>query len=141
MPQALFGVRLSRLGKNQDLFLTAGAYLTAERSVSRHVGSSRRLPPRQIPAAGLLLGALARNAPLPPHRRSREYALGEGGHLAALAPGYLTVTVAPAPSRAALAFCAASLLTFSSSGFGAPSTRSFASLRPRLVRLRTSLMT
>src|SRR5215813_8010531 len=54
---------------------------------------------------------------------------------------YLTVTVAPAPSRAALAFSAASLLTFSSSGFGAPSTRSLASLRPRLVSARTSLMT
>ena len=54
---------------------------------------------------------------------------------------YLTVTVAPAPSRAALAFSAASLVTFSRTGFGAPSTRSLASLRPRLVRARTSLMT
>ena len=54
---------------------------------------------------------------------------------------YLTVTVAPAPSRAALAFSAVSLLTRSSSGLGAPSTRSLASLRPRLVRVRTSLMT
>jgi hypothetical protein len=54
---------------------------------------------------------------------------------------YLTVTVAPAASRAALAFSAASLATFSRTGLGAPSTRSLASLRPRLVRLRTSLMT
>src|SRR5260221_7375016 len=54
---------------------------------------------------------------------------------------YLTVTVAPAPSSAALALSAASLLTRSSTGFGAPSTRSLASLRPRLVRVRTSLMT
>src|SRR5690606_27092814 len=54
---------------------------------------------------------------------------------------YLTVTVAPAFSRASLALSAASLLTFSSSGFGAPSTRSLASLRPRLVSARTSLMT
>src|ERR1039457_1688587 len=54
---------------------------------------------------------------------------------------YLTVTVAPAPSRAALALSAASLLTRSRTGLGAPSTRSFASFRPRLVRLLTSLMT
>src|ERR1700761_8989170 len=54
---------------------------------------------------------------------------------------YLTVTEAPAPSRAALAFSAASLLTFSRTVFGAPSTRSLASLRPRLVSVRTSLMT
>src|SRR5487761_1504751 len=54
---------------------------------------------------------------------------------------YLTVTEAPAPSRAALAFSAASLLTFSRTVFGAPSTRSLASLRPRLVSDRTSLMT
>src|SRR5215470_7732693 len=55
--------------------------------------------------------------------------------------GYLTVTVAPAPSRAALALSALSLLTFSRTVLGAPSTRSLASFRPRLVRLRTSLMT
>src|SRR5690606_17464757 len=54
---------------------------------------------------------------------------------------YFRVTVAPAPSRAALALSAVSLLTPSSSGFGALSTRSLASLRPRLVRPRTSLMT
>ena len=46
---------------------------------------------------------------------------------------YLTVTVAPAPSRAAFAFSAASLVTFSRTVFGAPSTRSLASFRPRLV--------
>src|SRR6201987_3130206 len=57
------------------------------------------------------------------------------------APDYLTVTEAPAPSRAALALSAASLLTFSRTVFGAPSTRSLASLRPRLVSDRTSLMT
>src|SRR5712691_1507648 len=55
--------------------------------------------------------------------------------------GYLTVTLAPAPSRAARALSALSLLTFSSTVLGAPSTRSLASFRPRLVRLRTSLMT
>src|SRR5688500_3620512 len=55
--------------------------------------------------------------------------------------GHLTVTVAPAPSRAALALSAASLATFSRTGFGALSTRSLASLRPSEVRVRTSLMT
>src|SRR5215469_651168 len=60
---------------------------------------------------------------------------------AAAAVAYLTVTVAPAPSRAALALSADSLLACSSTGLGAPSTRSLASLRPRLVRVRTSLMT
>src|SRR6266702_224836 len=54
---------------------------------------------------------------------------------------YLTVTVAPAPSRAAFALSAASLLTCSRTDLGAPSTRSLASLRPRLVRVLTSLMT
>src|SRR5499427_9634467 len=54
---------------------------------------------------------------------------------------YLTVTVAPAPSSWAFALSAVSLLTCSSSGLGAPSTRSLASFRPRLVRVRTSLMT
>src|SRR3954453_17489488 len=68
-----------------------------------------------------------------PARAERE--LGGAGVL------YLTVTVAPAPSRAALAFSAASLATFSRTGFGAPSTRSLASLRPSEVRPRTSLMT
>ena len=57
------------------------------------------------------------------------------------AGGYLTVTPAPAASRVALAFSAVSLLTFSKIGLGAPSTRSLASFRPRLVRVRTSLMT
>src|SRR5699024_6746872 len=48
---------------------------------------------------------------------------------------------APAPSRASLALSAVSLLTLSSRAFGALSTRSLASFRPRLVRPRTSLMT
>ncbi len=54
---------------------------------------------------------------------------------------YLTVTLAPAASRASLAFSAASLATFSRMALGALSTRSLASLRPRLVSERTSLMT
>ena len=54
---------------------------------------------------------------------------------------HLRVTVAPAASRASLAFSASSFLAFSRTGFGALSTRSLASFRPRLVRPRTSLMT
>src|SRR5581483_9155221 len=54
---------------------------------------------------------------------------------------YLSSTVAPAPSSWAFALSASSLDTFSSTGFGAPSTRSLASLSPRLVSARTSLMT
>src|SRR5699024_2086179 len=54
---------------------------------------------------------------------------------------HLTVTVAPAPSSASLALSAASLSTFSRIAFGAPSTRSLASFRPREVSVRTSLMT
>src|ERR1700761_2780027 len=55
---------------------------------------------------------------------------------------YLTVTDAPAASSLALASSAASLLTFSSSGLGALSTRSLASLRPRPETIsRTTLMT
>src|SRR5215469_8012487 len=75
----------------------------------------------------------ARTGPLPHSDGS--------GPVQAVAGYYLTVTVAPAPSRAVLALSAASLLTRSSSGLGAPSTRSLASLSPRLVRVRTSLMT
>src|ERR1700734_3204420 len=45
---------------------------------------------------------------------------------------YLISTVAPAPSRAALAFSASSLLAFSRTGFGPASPSSFGSLRPPL---------
>src|SRR5271165_3971006 len=54
---------------------------------------------------------------------------------------YLSSTFAPTFSRAALIFSASSLPTPSLTGFGAPSTRSLASLRPRAVIARTSLMT
>ena len=61
------------------------------------------------------------------------------GSLAALA--HLTSTAAPASSSLALAASAASLVAFSRTGFGAASTRSLASFRPRLVSSRTTLMT
>src|SRR4051812_34413728 len=54
---------------------------------------------------------------------------------------YLSSTFAPAFSSWALTFSASSLLTPSLTGLGAPSTRSLASLRPRPVSARTSLMT
>src|SRR6185312_1029839 len=60
---------------------------------------------------------------------------------ASLATGYLTSTVAPASSNCFLIFAASSLLTPSLTALGAPSTRSLASLRPRPVIARTSLMT
>src|SRR6478735_2665327 len=58
-----------------------------------------------------------------------------------LAERHLRVTVAPAASRTSLAFSAASLVAFSRTAFGALSTSSLASFRPREVRPRTSLMT
>src|SRR5271166_1698855 len=54
---------------------------------------------------------------------------------------YLSSTFAPTFSRAALIFSASSLPTPSLTGFGAPSTRSLASLRPSDVIARTSLIT
>ena len=67
---------------------------------------------------------------------SAEHAPGRG-----VMPNYLTVTFAPAASKAAFALSAVSLFAFSKTVDGAPSTRSFASLRPRPVKVRTSLMT
>src|SRR5262249_17140979 len=63
------------------------------------------------------------------------------GDFAQASCAYLSSTLAPAFSSVALIFSASSLETLSLTGFGAPSTRSFASLRPRPVSARTSLMT
>src|SRR6202521_3393290 len=57
------------------------------------------------------------------------------------ANAYFSSTLAPAFSSWALTFSASSLDTLSLTFFGAPSTRSLASLRPRPVSARTSLMT
>src|SRR6266404_346625 len=54
---------------------------------------------------------------------------------------YLTSTVAPASTNFFWIAAASSLLTPSLIGLGAPSTRSFASFRPRLVTSRTALIT
>src|ERR1700674_4200114 len=57
------------------------------------------------------------------------------------ARNYFTCTLAPASSHFFLMEAASSLLTLSLMGLGAPSTRSLASLRPRLVTSRTALIT
>src|SRR5215831_11382771 len=54
---------------------------------------------------------------------------------------YFSSTVAPASSSFFLIVSASAFGTASFTGFGAPSTRSFASLRPRPVISRTTLMT
>src|SRR5690348_522604 len=54
---------------------------------------------------------------------------------------YFTSTVAPASVNFFLMFSASSLETPSLIGLGAPSTRSLASFRPRLVTSRTALIT
>src|SRR5262249_13754405 len=54
---------------------------------------------------------------------------------------YFTSTVAPASVNFFLIASASSLLTPSLTGFGAPSTRSFASFSPRLVTSRQALIT
>src|SRR5258708_38124124 len=54
---------------------------------------------------------------------------------------YLSSTLAPAFSSVALIFSASSLVTPSLTALGAASTRSLASLRPRPVSARTSLIT
>src|SRR5581483_6746229 len=64
-----------------------------------------------------------------------------GGDPPPVVVSYFSSTVAPAASSWAFAFSASSLETFSRTGLGAPSTRSLASFRPRLVSERTSLMT
>ena len=58
-----------------------------------------------------------------------------------LTANYLTSTVAPASVSFFLMSSASSFGTASLTGLGAPSTRSLASLRPRLVISRTTLMT
>lgn len=58
-----------------------------------------------------------------------------------ISSNYLTSTFAPASSSFFLRSAASALETASLTAFGAPSTRSLASLRPRPVIARTSLMT
>src|SRR4051812_12412880 len=65
----------------------------------------------------------------------------EGAGTPLLDLGYLISTLAPCSSRAALIFSASSFVTPSLIGLGDASTRSLASLSPRPVSSRTTLMT
>src|SRR5215217_8545653 len=71
----------------------------------------------------------------------RERPPGGGRSQTSLRPSYLTSTEAPASSSCALIESASSCATPSLTGLGAPSTRSFASFRPRPVIARTTLIT
>src|SRR5215469_7828242 len=62
-------------------------------------------------------------------------------YLRSAAVSYFTSTLAPASSNFFLMVAASSLLTPSFTVLGAPSTRSLASFKPRLVTSRTALMT
>src|SRR6266513_2581373 len=99
--------------------------------------------PNGVPGPGL---RLTRRTLLPPDLRwpGESPRLPAPRSLAAYKPprwGYFSTTLPPAASSFSLAFSAASFVTFSRTGLGALSTRSLASLRPRDVRARTSLMT
>ena len=74
-------------------------------------------------------------------RGSEPTKVGKMGSQSGRERHYLSSTVAPASTSLAFAFSASSLLAFSRTGFGALSTRSFASFQPRLVISRTALMT
>src|SRR6266542_2467955 len=81
-----------------------------------------------------------------PRRIGRGHTLVEGGarprpRISRAGGGYLTSTVAPTSSSFFFMSPASVLDTFSLTAFGAPSTRSLASLRPRPVSSRTTLMT
>src|SRR6266702_874708 len=74
--------------------------------------------------------------PFRPASRAREKNLFDPSEVT-----YLISTFAPASSNFFLMAAASSLFTPSLTAFGAPSTRSFASFKPRLVTSRTALMT
>ena len=77
-------------------------------------------------------------------RRLRDAARARLGRRTRAAPRgarYLSSTEAPASSSCALIWSASSWFTPSLTGFGAESTRSLASLRPRPVTARTTLIT
>src|SRR5713101_2925118 len=81
-----------------------------------------------------------------PRRTGRGHTLVEGGarprsRLSRACGGYFTSTVAPTSSSFFFMSAASALATFSLTGLGAPSTRSLASLRPRPVSSRTTLIT
>src|SRR5690606_33310305 len=108
--------------------ILADAFLLGERI--GHAGHPRRLSldcknRKRERAGGNLPPAL------PVQQKDRLYRRGP----------YLTSTLAPASSRSFFIFSASSFDTPSFTVDGAPSTRSFASFRPRPVMPRTTLMT
>src|SRR3954447_1944699 len=84
-------------------------------------------------------GWLAGASPLPSVSVYRHP--GEGAGTSLLDLDYLISTLAPCSSRAVLIFSASSFVTPSLIGLGDASTRSLASLSPRPVSSRTTLMT
>ena len=84
---------------------------------------------------------LRRACPLRATATTAAFLLGETPGCRVMSASYFRSTFAPAFSSWALNFSASALFTPSFTGFGAPSTRSFASFRPRPVIARTSLMT
>src|SRR5688572_29140423 len=124
-------------------------WATASLLVGRACGRGER----QIASwESLVLPAPARLLPLLPTANSVEGGTAKGRGLTSPASGgrqchrrrncdYLTSTDAPAASRSFFIFSESSFDTASFTVCGAPSTRSFASFRPRPVMARTALMT
>jgi hypothetical protein len=75
------------------------------------------------------------------HHRTTSRVAWLGWPIHATPSGYLISALAPASSILAFAAVASSFETACLTGLGALSTRSLASLRPRLVSSRTALMT
>src|SRR5689334_12740310 len=82
-----------------------------------------------------------RRPEIPSHKPAQDNASGLPHSLTPANRRYFTSTVAPASANFFLMFSASSLETPSFTGLGAPSTRSLASFRPRLVTSRTALIT
>src|SRR5260370_11445641 len=130
---------------------TENRHITAARNdlpgIAAHTAAGARKEPvilYQVPASNCVREFLWRGPlALAPRRRSKNRTAKQFG-VASAWPGpanYLTSPLAPASSTFFLIEAASSLLTLSLTVFGAPSTRSLASLRPRLVTSRTALMT
>src|SRR3954467_4919236 len=116
-----------------------------------------RPAPSYRTARGFPEGTSTRGRPYPQIGRPRVFLRGEkyrgrlgqapsafnddGPRLARAARNYLISTEAPASSSSPLSLSASSRSTPSLMGFGASSTSALASLRPRPVAARTTLMT
>ena len=103
----------------------------------------RRVTPAATRPSGPAAGAVGLTGRPTRRRCPPQPASGSAdGAVAAVSVGdYLILTVAPASSSSFLSFSASSLEMPVLTVFGAPSTRSLASFRPRPVAVRTTLMT